>query len=141
MGVRGFARGCHCDLLVQGRHDPDPPSLLGGRHAPVRPAVRHMKTTPIGLALGLAFAASSGPAQTITFGDRQPGVLPKELEVGLTGGGPSPRWEVVADPSAKGGKALAQLSADPTDLRFPLAITRADAPADVEVTTRFKPIS
>ena len=100
-----------------------------------------MKTTPLALALGLTFAATSAPAQTITFGDRQPGVLPKELEVGLTGGGPSPRWEVVADPSAKGGKALAQLSADPTDLRFPLAITRADAPADVEVTTRFKPIS
>src|SRR3954466_14583914 len=101
MGVGAVARSCPCDLLVQGRHDYDPPRLRGGRHAPVRPGVRHMKTTSIGLALGLAFAASAAPAQTITFGDRQPGVLPKELEVGLTGGGPSPRWEVVADPSAK----------------------------------------
>ena len=59
----------------------------------------------------------------------------------MTGGGPPPRWEVVADPTAVDGKALAQLSPDPTDLRFPLAIYRAAAPTDLEVSTRFKAIS
>ncbi|HEX8664033.1 MAG TPA: family 16 glycoside hydrolase [Beijerinckiaceae bacterium] len=93
------------------------------------------------LAFGLALAAAPAGAQTITFGDTPAGQLPREFETGLTGGGPPPRWEVVADPTATDGKALAQLSADPTDLRFPLAVARAPAPADAEVGTRFKPVS
>jgi len=100
-----------------------------------------MKTRFSALVLGMVLTASCASAQTITFGDAPAGQLPKEFETGLTGGGPPPRWEVVPDSTAIDGKALAQLSADPTDLRFPLAIYRPTAPADVEVTTRFKPIS
>jgi hypothetical protein len=80
-------------------------------------------------------------AQTITFGDAAAGKLPPDFEVGLTGGGPPPRWEVVADPTATGAKALAQLSTDQTDLRFPLAIQRSATLADVEASTRFKAIA
>jgi len=93
------------------------------------------------MALGMMLMAAAAEAQTLTFGDTPAGQLPKEFEAGLTGGGPPPRWEVIADPTAVDGKALAQLSADPTDLRFPLAIVRAPVPADVEVSTRFKPVS
>jgi hypothetical protein len=100
-----------------------------------------MKALRTALAFVIGLAAAPAGAQTITFGDTPMGQLPNEFETGLTGGGPPPRWEVVADPTAREGKALAQLSADPTDLRFPLALARAPAPADVEVSTRFKPVS
>jgi hypothetical protein len=100
-----------------------------------------VKASALFLVIGLAVAGSCAQAQRLTFGDTPPGQLPKEFEAGLTGGGPPPRWEVVPDPTAMGGKALAQLSADPTDLRFPLAIYRTNGPADVEVSTRFKPVS
>jgi hypothetical protein len=86
-------------------------------------------------------ASSVLGAQTITFGDAAAGKLPPDFEVGLTGGGPPPRWEVVADPTATGAKALAQLSTDQTDLRFPLAIQRSATPADLEASTRFKAIA
>jgi hypothetical protein len=100
-----------------------------------------MRALFIAVALGVALAITSGKAQTISFGDATPGKLPQEFDVGLTGGGPPPRWEVVPDPTAADGKALAQLSADQTDLRFPLAIHRSIPPADIEVSTRFKAIS
>jgi hypothetical protein len=91
--------------------------------------------------LGAVLASSVLGAQTITFGDAAAGKLPPDFEVGLTGGGPPPRWEVVSDPTATGGKALAQLSTDQTDLRFPLAIERSAMLADIEASTRFKTIA
>ena len=39
-------------------------------------------------ALAAILASSVVAAQTITFGDATPRQLPKEFEVGLTGGGP-----------------------------------------------------
>jgi ABC-type uncharacterized transport system YnjBCD permease subunit len=69
--------------------------------------------------LAIPFAAV---AQTVTFADAAVGSLPKEFEPALTGSGKPGQWEVVADPQASGGKALAQLSGDPTSYRFPLAI-------------------
>jgi hypothetical protein len=92
-------------------------------------------------AIAAILASSVAAAQTITFGDASQGRLPDDFEVRLTGGGPPPRWEVVTDATATDGKALAQLSADKTDLRFPLAVHRSIAAADVEVSTRFKAIS
>jgi len=92
-------------------------------------------------AIAAILASSVAAAQTITFGDASQGRLPEDFEVRLTGGGPPPRWEVVTDATATDGKALAQLSADKTDLRFPLAVHRSIAAADVEVSTRFKAIS
>ena len=43
-------------------------------------------------ALAAILASSVVAAQTITFGDATPRQLPKEFEVGLTGGGPPPHW-------------------------------------------------
>ena len=107
------------------------------------PVARQMKarSSTLGLALTMIVAVTCASAQTITFGDTPPGQLAKDFEGALTGGGPPPRWEVVSDPTAIEGKALAQMSADRTDLRFPLAIYLARAPADLEVSTRFKAIS
>jgi hypothetical protein len=102
---------------------------------------RHFALLSFAAALAIFLASAVVSAETITFGDAVRGKLPPDFQVGLTGGGPPPRWEVVSDPTAADGKALAQLSTDRTDLRFPLAIYRPTSAADVEVSTRFKPVS
>lgn len=92
-------------------------------------------------AIVLASLTVSAKAETITFGVAQPGVLPKDFISALTGSGAVGRWEVVEDSSADGRKALAQLDADKTDYRFPLAIYAATFPRDLDVSIRFKAIS
>jgi hypothetical protein len=67
--------------------------------------------------------------------------MPKDFVAALTGQGRPGRWAVVEDPTAESGRALAQLDADTTDYRFPLAIYMPTFPSDVEATTRFKAIS
>ena len=96
----------------------------------------------LGAALALAFTMiDPGSAETITFGGAQAGALPKEFVSALTGGGGAGRWEVVEDASAEGGQALAQLSEDRTDYRFPLAIYMPTLPSDIEARVHFKAIS
>jgi hypothetical protein len=80
-------------------------------------------------------------AQTITFADAAIGSKPKDFEYDLTGGGPAANWEIIADSTAVGGKALVQTSKDATDYRFPLAIYVRTVLANVEVTVRFKPVT
>ncbi len=96
----------------------------------------------------LAFAAflgaatiSPATAQSIDFGDAGLGQPPPRFSFARTGSGPQGRWEVVRDDSASGGKALAQLSADTTDYRFPLAIYDPVDATDAEISARFKPVS
>jgi hypothetical protein len=91
------------------------------------------------LAIGLCPHLAS--AQSITFADVSLGSAPKDFEPMQTGPGAPGRWEVVDDGEAPGGRAVAQVSQDPTDLRFPLLIHMPTEPADVEVTARIKPIS
>src|SRR4051794_16111105 len=107
-----------------------------------------MDETPLSqLVLMLAMATAvlavpaPGSAQTITFAGEQAGALPKNFETALTGQGQSGRWEVTEDATAESGRALAQLDADSTDYRFPLAIIGAVNAADVEITARFKPVA
>jgi hypothetical protein len=90
------------------------------------------------LVLGLPSLAM---AQTITFADAAVGSKPKDFSYDLTGGGPAANWEIVADSTAVGGKALAETSKDTTDYRFPLAIYAPAVLANVEVTVRFKPVA
>jgi hypothetical protein len=75
------------------------------------------------------------------FSADQVGHLPKGFESALTGQGAPGRWEVVKDTSADGGYALAQLSTDRTDYRFPLSISALPIVANAEVVARFKPVS
>jgi hypothetical protein len=97
---------------------------------------------PCVLAAALLFLAiSSATAQRISFDAAAIGSTPKDFETALTGRGKPGQWQVVEDATAEGGRALAQLSTDTTDYRFPLAIHAASNAANVEVTTRFKPIS
>jgi hypothetical protein len=101
-----------------------------------------MKENPLACAfLASMVLASCASAQTVTFADTAPGSTPKDFQSALTGSGNPGQWEVVADASAEGGRALAQLNADRTDYRFPLAIYMPTVPSEVEATVRFKPIS
>jgi len=58
-----------------------------------------------------------------------------------TGEGDPAEWTVVADASAEGGRAIAQVSKDKTGYRFPLAIYKPFSGRDVEVSVRFKPVA
>ncbi|MFO1185610.1 MAG: hypothetical protein U1E56_12620 [Bauldia sp.] len=80
-------------------------------------------------------------AETVAFADERQGTLPAAFETALTGQGKPGRWEVVDDPTASAGKALAQLSAEATDYHFPLAVHRTARGTDVEATARFKAVS
>ena len=93
------------------------------------------------LGAGLLVPPTTGVAQPISFAEAEIGRAPEDFEPALTGKGAPGRWEVVADATAEGGKALAQVSTDATDYRFPILIRTPAAPADVEATIRFKAVS
>ncbi len=93
------------------------------------------------IALALILVTFPARAQHVSFAAAPVGEKPKDFEPALTGKGKPGQWTVVEDSGAEGGRALAQENADPTDYRFPLAIYMPIVPSDVEVTTRFKPIS
>ena len=85
--------------------------------------------------------AAPANAQRVSFADAPLDGMPKDFASALTGQGKPGKWAVVEDATAENGRAFAQLDADPTDYRFPLAIYGTIFPSDVEVTTRFKAIS
>ena len=66
------------------------------------------------------------------------GPLPPDFRSLRTGQGAPGEWRVVEDPSASQGKAIAQVSADTTDNRFPLAVFEPLAAQNVEASVRFK---
>jgi hypothetical protein len=102
------------------------------------------RRTMIGAALILPAlsAAAQGVSGEVDLSRYQPGPLPREfLTAWRTGRGAAGDWRVVADPSASQGKAIAQLNADPTDYRFPLAVYEPLSAQDVEASVRFKAVS
>jgi len=86
-------------------------------------------------------SGEAAPAQTVTFESDMLGQPPRDFEFGLAGEGQPGRWEVVADPTAADGKALAQLSTDTVEFRFLVAMYKPVTAANVEVTARCKPMS
>ena len=101
------------------------------------------------LALGsVVLASSTSWAQgiekmtRIDFEVAEPGGLPAEFTGALTGSGSPGQWQVLADSTAPAGlKVLVQTGTDRTDYRFPLAILAAPAPADLDVSVKFKPVA
>jgi hypothetical protein len=84
--------------------------------------------------------AAAGTAWS--FDADRPGEPPTGFAFGLTGSGPRGRWEIMADPGAPSrGHVLAQLDADDTDFRFPIAVADAVQPANVRVSVRCKMVS
>ena len=68
------------------------------------------------------------------------GTTPAGFREGLTGQGGAVRWLVLDDPSARGGKVIAETSRDTADYRFPLCICDSVSERDVEVSVFFKAV-
>ena len=73
----------------------------------------------------------------IEFGKFAVGALPPDFSAGLTGRSKAVAWTVLEDSSAPSGRALAEVSADTTDFRFPLAIYNDQQMTDGAVTVDF----
>ncbi len=103
------------------------------------------RRTIISAALAFPFlpaARAQGVTGDLDLSRYQVGPLPPEFRTNWrTGKGALGDWQVVADPTATQGKAIAQVSADATDYRFPLAVYEPLPAQDVEASVRFKAIS
>ena len=77
---------------------------------------------------------------TVDIGQLAPNLEP-EFTQWRTGEGDAAEWTLVADASAEGGRAIAQVSKDKTNYRFPLAIYKPFSGKDLEVLVRFKPVA
>jgi hypothetical protein len=101
--------------------------------------------------LGLAVFAARGDVLEFDFGLTREGELPSGWKPALTGVGPPPRWELklVDAPSALPAfsadappltrqPALAQLSTDPADERFPLLVYEPQEFGDFACTLKFQ---
>ncbi|HJZ67170.1 MAG TPA: family 16 glycoside hydrolase [Blastocatellia bacterium] len=85
---------------------------------------------------------SAGQVLIYNFDSDAVGKLPAKFHEALTGGGGKVQWVVKADPSAPSQpNVLAQISADKTDYRFPLAIADEGSFKDLEMSVKFKAVS
>jgi len=82
---------------------------------------------------------ASGQTRTIDFAHDRPGESPKGFQFGHTAKVGQPgKWVVQADGNAR---FLAQLDADSTRSRFPVAVLTDVRTADVDLSVQFKPVS
>lgn len=106
-----------------------------------------MKTYGTLLALTLAVLhgtahAQTGPRASWSFEADAPGKPPAGFSFGRTGRGATGRWVVQTAKDAPSGKqVLAQLDADDTDFRFPVAVADRPAAKDLELSVRCKMVS
>ena len=91
--------------------------------------------------LAVARPSQAENVMPIEFGKLTTGALPTGFSTGLTGRGKAVAWTVIEDPSAPSGRALAEISADTTDYRFPLAIYDDQRLTNVAVAVHFKPVA
>jgi hypothetical protein len=71
----------------------------------------------------------------------KPDLLAAEFTLARSGEGAAGEWAIVSDPTAQGGLAIAQVSKDRTDYRFPLAIYKTYSGTNLEASVRFKPVA
>ena len=99
-------------------------------------------TTPAASAASTAAATPTAPPTSWSFDADRANAPPAGFSFGRTGGGKEGRWAVIAAPDAPSGpNVLAQLDADPTDSRFPVAVVDASSFKDVQLSVSCKPIS
>jgi hypothetical protein len=85
--------------------------------------------------------AQGGGSISVDLSATAPGGEPTDFTFWRTGQGEAGRWNVVADPTAVNGRAIAQVSQDRTDYRFPLAVYKPYSGKDLELSVRFKPVA
>ncbi len=94
------------------------------------------------MALALPALADTFAGRRWSFDADKVDAAPAGFSFGRTGSGAQGHWVVVADKSApSGGQALAQLDADHTDYRFPVAVADEAVPADVALSVKCKPVA
>src|SRR5882672_12562842 len=101
-------------------------------------------TTSVVIMTGALLLAGFNQARAETFNfDSDPtGGLPPGWTSTMTHAGGAPKWEIVADNSAPSKpNVLSQLSNDPTDGRFPLAILEKANFKDGELSVRTRALS
>lgn len=94
----------------------------------------------------VAWLASIGllgfPAEIFNFDTAIPGKMPPGWFATMTDSGAPPRWQVVKDPTARSQPyVFAQVSADKSEKRSPLAILNRTPFQNGEISVRLKPIS
>ena len=85
-------------------------------------------------------SAAQKAATQVDIAAMPPGAAPPGFTFWRTGSGASVEWQVVQDPSAAGQQAIAQVSKDTTDYRFPLAVFQPISAKNVDVVVRFKSV-
>jgi hypothetical protein len=96
------------------------------------------------LAALLVFAGAAwgqGGGAMIVDLSKLPANLEPDFTLWRTGQGDAGEWSLIADPTATGGRAIAQVSKDRTDYRFPLAVYKPYSGKDLELSVRFKPVA
>lgn len=87
-------------------------------------------------------AAASSASRTYDFDSDRTDAAPTGFSFGRTGGGSPGRWVVRAEADAPSRpNVLAQLDADDTDVRFPVAVADATSLRDLRLSVRCKPVS
>jgi hypothetical protein len=96
---------------------------------------------PSAAALAAAAPSTAAPGGW-NFDSDKPEAAPGGFSFGRTGQGKEGRWVVVAAPDAPSKpNVLAQMDADPTDYRFPVAVVDSSSFKDVKLSVSCKPIS
>ena len=97
------------------------------RHPDFSPVKRAFIVTALACALACEGSAAFTQigAIMIAIDKMAVGTAPADFEFARTGQGEPGRWVIVADATAAGGRAIEQVSTEPTDNRFPLAIVNA----------------
>ena len=96
------------------------------------------------LAIGGTVMPRTAAAQNVTtlieISRMDPGLAPDDFTFWRMGDGDVGDWRVLEDPSASDRQVIAQMSKDPTDYRFPLAVYRPISAKNVDVVLRLKPV-
>lgn len=93
-------------------------------------------------AWAVARAQGTAAARTWDFQTDALGAAPAGFSFSRTGQGREGKWVITQDPSAPAGDhVLAQLDADGTDYRFPLAVADSPSLADLRLEAWCKPVS
>ena len=93
-------------------------------------------------AVSLGVVLAAGTVELVSEWN-PPGALPDGCSPALTGGGPPTKW-VNIDANPDGTRGVSEVSADPTDYRFPLCIVDGQAFAalgNVDASVRFRAVA
>jgi len=94
------------------------------------------------LALLIAFGFASTPGTVVTFDTAPLGKMPPGWTANMTNRGGAPIWQILRDQSAPTQPyVFAQVSSDPKDDRYPLAIYESLSLKNGDVSVRIKPVS